>query len=104
MARVGIRVPRAEAPPESSAVIVCFVIAPEWRHRGVARALLAGALASFAARGIRVVDAFPFKKGDSSAATDHYHGPLSLYREAGFDVLAEHKNLTVMRRRFDRPH
>ena len=104
MARMGIPAPRAEAPPESSAVIVCFVIAPAWRRRGVARALLAGALASFAERGIHVVDAFPFKSSDSSTATDHYHGPLSLYREAGFDVLAEHKNLTVMRKRLDRPH
>jgi ribosomal protein S18 acetylase RimI-like enzyme len=80
------------------------VIAPAWRRRGVARALLAGALASFAERGIHVVDAFPFKRSDSSAATDHYHGPSSLYREAGFDVLAEHKNLTVMRKRLGRPH
>ena len=104
MARMGIPAPRAEAPPESSAVIVCFVIAPAWRRRGVARALLAGPLASFAERGIHVVDAFPFKSSDSSTATDHYHGPLSLYREAGFDVLAEHKNLTVMRKRLDRPH
>jgi ribosomal protein S18 acetylase RimI-like enzyme len=104
IARMKIPVPRAVARPESSAVIVCFVIAPTWRRRGVARALLAGALASFASRGIHVVDAFPFKSDDSSAATDHYHGPMSLYREAGFDVVAEHKNLTVMRKRFDRPH
>ncbi len=99
-ARMGIAPPRQEVAPEYAAAIVCFVIAPGWRHRGVASALLAGALASFEARGIRVVDAFPFKSGDSTAATDHYHGPLSLFRNAGFEVLAEHKNLTVMRKRF----
>jgi len=103
-ARMGIAPPRQEAAPESTAAIVCFVIAPMWRHRGVARALLAGALASFEARGIRVVDAFPFKSGDSTAATDHYHGPLSLFRDAGFEVFAEHKNLTVMRKRFALAH
>lgn len=103
-ARMGIRAPRQETAPESTAAIVCFVIAPKWRQRGVARALLAFALASFEARGIRVVDAFPFKSGDSAAATDHYHGPLSLFRDAGFEVLAEHKNLTVMRKRFPLVH
>ena len=103
-ARMGIAPPRQEAAPECTAAIVCFVIAPSWRHRGVARALLAGALASFEARGIRVVDAFPFKSGDSTAASDHYHGPLSLFRDAGFEVLAEHKNLTVMRKRFALAH
>lgn len=103
-ARMGIPVPRQEAAPECTAAIVCFVVAPEWRQRGVARALLTFALESFEARGIRVVDAFPFKSGDSTAATDHYHGPLSLFRDAGFEVLAEHKDMTVMRKRFALAH
>jgi len=91
-------------PPQSAAAIVCFVIAPSWRRRGVARALLREALASFAARGIRVVDAFPFNAGGSTCATDHYHGPPSLFREAGFAVEAVHKDLTVMRKRLDAKH
>jgi ribosomal protein S18 acetylase RimI-like enzyme len=103
-ARMGIREPRQEAAPASAAVVICFVIAPEWRRRGVAQALLAGALASFEARGIRTVDAFPFKRGDSTSATDHYHGPMPLFRAAGFEVLAEHRTLTVMRKRFPAPH
>jgi len=103
-ARMGIREPRQEAAPASAAVIVCFVVAPDWRRRGVAQALLAGALASFEARGIRTVDAFPFKSEDSGKATDHYHGPMPLFQAAGFEVLAEHPNLTVMRKRFPAPH
>ncbi len=104
MPRMGIAAPRLDVPPHLAAAIVCFVIAPAWRRRGVARALVDGALESFAARGIRVVDAFPFKAGDSTTATDHYHGPSSLFREAGFEVLAEHKDLTVMRKRLDAKH
>jgi hypothetical protein len=76
MARMGIPAPHAGAPAESSAVIVCFVIAPGWRRRS----------------------------GDSTTASEHYHGPSPLFREAGFNVLKEHKGLTVMRKRFDRPH
>jgi ribosomal protein S18 acetylase RimI-like enzyme len=104
MTRMGIAAPRLDVPPHLAAAIVCFVIAPAWRRRGVARALVDGALESFAARGIRAVDAFPFKAGDSTAATDHYHGPPSLFREAGFEVLAEHKDLTVMRKRLGAMH
>jgi ribosomal protein S18 acetylase RimI-like enzyme len=100
IARMGIPAPQVEAPPEAAAAIVCFVVAPKWRRRGVARALLAFALESFEARGIRVVDAFPFKRGASTAASDHYHGPLSLFRETGFEQVSEHRNLTVMRKRF----
>jgi ribosomal protein S18 acetylase RimI-like enzyme len=101
-ARMGIAPPPLPVPAHEAAAIVCFVVAPQWRRRGVARALLAGALASFGARGVRVVDAFPFKAGASTGAADHYHGPPSLFREAGFAVLAEHADLTVMRKHLAR--
>jgi len=102
--RMGITAPRLTVAPHLAAAIVCFVIAPDWRRRGVARALVAGALDSFATRGIRLVDAFPFKAGMSTTPTDHYHGPPSLFRDAGFDVLSEHKDLTVMRKWLAVPH
>jgi ribosomal protein S18 acetylase RimI-like enzyme len=104
VSRMGIAAPSLPVAPHAAAAIVCFVIAPTWRRRGVARALLTGALASFAARGLRLVDAFPFKAGASTQATDHYHGPASLFRDAGFDVLSEHKDLTVMRKWLAAPH
>src|SRR5262245_14589124 len=103
-ARMGIAAPPLPVASHAAAAIVCFVIAPASRRRGVARALLAGALASFTARGIRLVDAFPFKAGTSTTPADHYHGPVSLFRDAGFDVLSEHKGLTVMRKWLAVPH
>jgi ribosomal protein S18 acetylase RimI-like enzyme len=81
-----------------AAAIVCFVIAPARRRSGIARALLTGGLAALAARGFKVVDAFPFKSGDSVAAADHYHGPLALYVDAGFTILREEANLTIVRK------
>ncbi|HEY7945330.1 MAG: GNAT family N-acetyltransferase [Burkholderiales bacterium] len=81
-----------------AAVIVCFVIAPARRRQGVARALLAGALSSLAARGFILVDAFPFKSGDSESAADHYHGALPMFTAAGFAPLAETETITVMRK------
>lgn len=81
-----------------AAAIVCFVVAPHRRRSGIARALLAGGLMALAARGIKVVDAFPFKSGDSEASADHYHGPLSMFLASGFSVLREEETLTVVRK------
>jgi GNAT superfamily N-acetyltransferase len=98
-ARLRIAAPALPVSPHAAAAIVCFVTAPDWRRRGVARALLDGALENFTARGICVVDAFPWKvaAGDT-AATDHYHGSPALFAAAGFVEIARHEKLTVVRR------
>jgi ribosomal protein S18 acetylase RimI-like enzyme len=95
---LGIEPPAIDVPPQFAAAIVCFVVAPAWRGRGVAKALLDGALASFAARGIAVVDAFPFRN-ESAAPADHYHGPAALFRAAGFEPLGERGDMLLMRKR-----
>ena len=64
--------------------IVCFVVAPEHRGQGVARALLAAACDGLAARGFEWAQGYPLKDADASAAESHF-GPLALYREAGFE-------------------
>ena len=81
-----------------AAAIVCFVVAPKRRRTGVASTLLAGGLTALAARGIKVVDAFPFKSGDSEASTDHYHGSLSMFLAAGFAILRDDTDMTVVRK------
>ena len=96
--RMGVPPTPIEVPAHEAAVIVCFVVAPAWRRRGVAGALLDGALADLAARGLALVDAFPFKSGDSVSPADHYHGPASLYASRGFATIAEHKDCTAMRK------
>jgi ribosomal protein S18 acetylase RimI-like enzyme len=96
--RMRIAAPDIACADFDAAVIVCFVIAPARRRSGIARALLTGGLAALAARGFKVVDAFPFKSGDSVAAADHYHGPLALYVDAGFTILREEANLTIVRK------
>lgn len=84
--------------PYEAAAIVCFIIGPGWRRHGVARALLASAISSLAVRGFVLVDAFPFKAGDSVTAADHYHGALSMFTAAGFAPLAESDTITVVRK------
>ena len=98
-ARLHIGAPALPVPAHEAAAIVCFVTAPEWRRRGVARALLARALENFTARGIRLVDAFPWNVGpEDSSATDHYHGSPSMFAAAGFIEIAWHENVTVVRK------
>ena len=96
--RMRIAAPPIAVPDHEAAVIVCFVIAPARRRSGIARALLTQGVGTLAARGIRVVDAFPFKSGDSVASADHYHGSLSMFVDVGFTILREDKDLTVVRK------
>lgn len=102
-ARFGIAPTPLPCAPFEAAAIVCFVIAPSRRRRGIARLLLRSALESFAARGFKLVEAYPFKSGESQLAADHYHGPLSLFLDAGFCVFAEHKDMTVVRKLLAHP-
>jgi len=97
--RLGVPPTPLDVPPHEAAVIVCFVIAPSWRRRGVASAMLDGALADLAARGIAIVDAFPFKSGDGASPADHYHGPAALFASRGFVPIADHPDLTAVRMR-----
>jgi GNAT superfamily N-acetyltransferase len=96
--RMGIPATPLPCPSYEAAVVVCFIIAPAWRRRGVSRALLAEAVSSLAARGFKLVDAFPFKAGDSERGADHYHGALSTFLAAGFAPLDETDAITVVRK------
>lgn len=102
-ARMDVTAPPIDVAVHEAAVIVCFVVAPTHRGRGVARALLEGALANLAERGIALVDAFPWSDaaGPKSEASQ-YHGPLSLYEEAGFVRLGTDGDRVVMRKSIDR--
>jgi GNAT superfamily N-acetyltransferase len=85
--------------------IVCYVISPALRRRGVARALLARVIADCALKtagnaavgaGPRFIEAYPRKGGDSDAA--HYHGHPAMYEDAGFTVYRELNDFFIVRR------
>lgn len=99
-AHIGIHAPASGVPPHEAAAIVCFVVAPPSRHQGVARSLLAHALEDLAARGIRVVDAYPRVEGAAAGTGDgvHYRGPRRLFAAFGFEPVARGERVEVMRR------
>jgi GNAT superfamily N-acetyltransferase len=68
----------------------CFFVRRGWRGRGVATALLAGALRVLRERGARIAEAYPPKPPRSGAplpAAFAWTGPRSLFDAAGFAVV-----------------
>lgn len=67
--------------------ITCFVVRVGFRRRGVAGALLDGAVAEARRGGARLVEAYPVDTGgEKVSSADLYHGPLSAFEAAGFTV------------------
>lgn len=85
--------------PDESKVgaVVCFVIAPEFRRRGVAATLLEAACGGLRAQGMTIVQAIP-RKVARNAAENHY-GPLAMYLAAGFSVVREDSDGNVLVRK-----
>jgi GNAT superfamily N-acetyltransferase len=77
-------------------VIMCFAVAPPYRGHGVARRLLDAAVEQLAGAGAVEVEAYPLR--DPSEASSAYHGTVSMFTAAGFDLASEEGNNVVMRK------
>ena len=82
---------------EQVGTIVCFLVEPSQRGRGVARQLLEAACDGLRLRGLRIAEGNP-RTESVSAAANHF-GPLSLYLSAGFSVYREDDDGSVHVRR-----
>lgn len=74
--------PMADA--DTVGTVMCFVVAPEQRGKGVARRLLDAACAGLRAQGLAVAEAHP--RADVTSDAQNHFGPLGLYLSAGFEV------------------
>ena len=69
--------------------IVCFVVSRSARSQGVAKALLDAAVAWAKSEGATILEAYPSDvKGRKVPAANLYHGSLSMFEDAGFEVVA----------------
>lgn len=69
--------------------VTCFVVRPGYRRRGVATALLTGAIHHARSGGAGWLEAYPVDTtGRKLAADGLYRGALSLFLAAGFEVVA----------------
>jgi GNAT superfamily N-acetyltransferase len=82
--------------PETTGAIVCFVVAPRARGRGLAQRLLEGACDMLRDRGFRAVEAYPAKAAHTAAGS--YHGRIEMYRAAGFDEVRASERFFTMRK------
>lgn len=79
--------PHAETPELWA--ITCFVVRVGHRRRGVAGALIRGAVDHARAHGAQVIEGYPVDtNGEKAPSADLYHGTLSLFLAAGFREIA----------------
>ena len=77
--------------------IICFLVEPSHRGRGIARQLLDAACEGLRQQGLRYAEGNP--RTASTSATENHFGPLSLYLSAGFAVHREDDDGSVYVRR-----
>jgi GNAT superfamily N-acetyltransferase len=79
------------APIDATPVwsIVCFVVGRRSRRRGVAAALLAAAIDYARDHGATMLEAYPveIQSGSRIPSANAYHGTLSMFQRAGFEVV-----------------
>ncbi len=85
-----------EDTKDKIASLVCFVISPIYRKKGIARTLLQKAIINLRENGFKWLESYP-RKGKLSDAHS-YHGPFSLYSSEGFFVVNETENSMIMRK------
>jgi GNAT superfamily N-acetyltransferase len=88
LARSPVMKPVDEQPVWS---VICFVVPAQYRGQGVARALLAGAIAYARRHGAQLVEAYPVDRPGRTADENLWFGTKSMYDEAGFTEVARRK-------------
>jgi GNAT superfamily N-acetyltransferase len=76
--------PDVHGDRDTVGAIVCFLVNPNWRGQGIARALLKAACDGLAAQGLTIAEAYP-RSHATDPATNHF-GPLSMYLADGFAI------------------
>ncbi|MEA4862274.1 MAG: GNAT family N-acetyltransferase [Victivallaceae bacterium] len=85
------------APPEKlEKAVVCFEIAPEFRGKGIATALLQRVIDDATADGYNAIEGFPVVR-DERYEWDS-PGPIRLYEKNGFSKVSEIDGKMVMRK------
>ncbi len=83
-------------PGEKICSIVCFLIHPDFRRKGIAQKILQQICEDYSKKGYDYVEAYP-GKGQLSCE-GHYKGPIELYSKFDFKIVKEHQDYYTVRR------
>jgi len=76
--------------------IVCFVIAPDQRKKGIASELLDHVIRDRSRADWDLLEAYPAK--NETSCEHNYKGPLNMYLKKGFSIISEHNNYYIVRK------
>lgn len=84
--------------------IMCFLVAPPYRRRGVCTALLKATCDTFRRQGLGFAEAYPTtnppKRGwEIPWAEENYKGPLELFLKAGFKIHRQLERFAIVRKK-----
>jgi hypothetical protein len=79
--------------------VICFVVPGGERHKGVARALLDGAIAFARKHGVRILEAYPVDGKGPTRDDNLWFGTRAMFEDAGFEVVARRKPTRPIMRR-----
>ena len=82
---------------ETVGAIVCFLVSPSHRGKGIARALLGAACTGLREQGMTIAEANP--RPNATTPADNHFGPLSLYLASGFTIHREDQDGSIYVRR-----
>lgn len=71
--------------------VICFVVPSEYRGKGVAQALLDGAIAYARKQGATLIEAYPVDRPGRSGDDAMWFGAKAMYDRAGFEEVARRK-------------
>lgn len=80
--------------------IVCFLIDPEFRRKGIAQKILEKIQHDCATLGYEYLEAYPGKGSLSSER--HYKGPPDLYERSGFKIVKEAADYNIVRKKLEK--
>jgi len=96
--RLSAPIAASDAEDPDCWAISCFVVPRHERGKGVATALLDGAIAHAKTRKARVIDACPVDVSEAANPASIYHGIASMFEKVGFkEILRRRDNRPLMR-------
>lgn len=84
-------------PKDKAASVVCFIVSPQYRRKGIARKMLEQIINDYSKLGYDYLEAYP--EATQTSSEKNYKGPMRLYTKLGFEIVKTIDNYHVVRRK-----